>query len=196
MAPVRTQSMLPEGYGELFHIDLQKDKRLALIVNGIALVILAVLAVAGHLIVPISALFDMDGGLGPYVLRFAVLVLGTVVYILLHEAVHGVVMYHCSHVKPRFGFTGLYAFAGSDVYFNKRDYIVIALAPVVVWGVVLAILTPLVPRTWFWVVWFIQIANLSGGGGDLYVTWRFAKLPGDILVQDTGVAMTVFGRRV
>lgn len=191
---MKTQLTLPADYGELFHIDLQKDKKLTLIVNGIGLIILAVLAGVGHLIVPIGALFDMSAGMAAYFARFAALLVGCVVYIVLHEAVHGVVMYRFSHVKPRFGFTGMYAFAGSDVYFNKRNYIVIALAPVVLWGLVLAVLTPLVPRAWFWVVWFIQICNLSGAGGDLYVTWRFSKLPADILVQDTGVAMTVFGK--
>lgn len=191
---MKTQITLPEHYGELFHIDLQKDKKLALIINGIALVIMVVMAVAGHLLVPVSTLFDMSQGLGAYSLRFGGIIVGSVIYIILHEAVHGVFMYGYSKTKPKFGFTGMYAYAGSEVYFNKSNYLVIALAPVVIWGVVLAIATALVPDTWFWVIWFIQICNLSGAAGDLYVTWRFSKLPKDILVQDTGVAMTVFGR--
>lgn len=39
---------LPDGYKEMFQIDLQKDKRLALIVNGIALLIIIVMAIVGH----------------------------------------------------------------------------------------------------------------------------------------------------
>ena len=119
---------------------------------------------------------------------------GTVAYIILHEAVHGIVMYRCSRVKPRFGFTGVYAYAGSDVYFDKKNYLIIAMAPVVFWGVVLAVVCALVPESWFWPFYFIQLMNLSGAGGDLYVTWKFSKLPKDILVQDTGVAMTVYAR--
>jgi hypothetical protein len=42
------------------------------------------------------------------------------------------------------------------------------------------------------VVYLIQMVNLSGAGGDIYVTFKFARLPRDILVRDTGVAMTVF----
>ena len=49
-----------------------------------------------------------------------------------------------------------------------------------------------VPIAWFWVVFAIQIMNLSGAAGDLYVTVRFLRLPKDILVKDTGVAMTVY----
>ena len=92
------------------------------------------------------------------------------------------------------GFTGLYAYAGSEAYFNKRSYLVIALAPIVVWGVVLLILNFLVPTSWFWCVYFIQVCNVSGAAGDLYVSCKFSRLPADILIRDTGVSMTVYSR--
>jgi hypothetical protein len=97
-----------------------------------------------------------------------------------------------SGVRPHYGFTGLYAYAGSDVYFSKRHYLRIALAPLVIWGILLAVLNALVPAGWFWVVYLIQIINISGAAGDLYVCVRFSKLPADILIQDTGVEMRVF----
>lgn len=191
---MKPQITLPEGYREAFHIDLMKDRKLMLLVNGIGLALMVVFLVPGLIAVPITALFDFSRGLGMYFLRFGVMLGGTVAYIVLHEAVHGVVMYRCSKVKPRFGFTGMYAYAGSDVYFDKKNYLIIALAPVVLWGVVLAVVCALVPEVWFWPFYFIQLMNLSGAAGDLYVTWRFSKLPKDILVQDTGVAMTVYER--
>lgn len=191
---MKPQVSLPEGYGQQFHIDLMKDRKLLLTVNGLGLAIAIVCAVPALFLVPITALFDFSDGLGMYFLRFLVILVGMVVYIILHEAVHGVAMYHYSRVKPRFGFTGMYAYAGSDVYFDKKSYLVIALAPVVLWGVVLGVVSAWVPTSWFWVVHFIQLTNLSGAAGDIYVTWRFAKLPRDILVQDTGVAMTVYDR--
>ena len=192
---MRSLPELPQGYGEIFSLHLQKDKKLALLVNGLALLIAVPLALLGLAVVPISALFDMEAGLGAYILRFAALLLGYILYIVLHELVHGICMKHYGDLKPRYGFTGLYAYAGSDAFFCKRDYIVIALAPVVVWGIVLQLLCMLASPAWFWVVWFIQIGNLSGAAGDLYVTARFSKLPADILVQDSGVGMTVYGRK-
>lgn len=57
-----------------------------------------------------------------------------VVYMVLHELVHGACMKVFGAKKVRFGFTGLYAFAGSIEYFKKAAYIVVALAPLVVWG--------------------------------------------------------------
>ena len=60
----------------------------------------------------------------------------------------------------------------------------------VIWGIVLAVLTALVPDSWFWPVYFIQMANISGAAGDLYVFWRLGRMSPEILVNDTGVAMT------
>lgn len=90
--------------------------------------------------------------------------------------------------------TGLYAYAGSEAYFTKKRYFIIALAPVAVWGVVLLALCMLVPAPWFWTVYLIQIGNIAGAAGDFYVVWRFAAMPPDILVRDAGVDMTVYSR--
>lgn len=57
---------LPDGYNEIFSINLQKDKKAALKVNGLALGIALILCIIGHFIVPISALFDFNQGLGIY----------------------------------------------------------------------------------------------------------------------------------
>lgn len=189
---MKTQKSLPGNYTKLFDIDLQKNKKLALIVNIIGLAIMVIMAVGAHCIKPISMMFDMSDGLFNYFARFAAIAIGAVAYIILHELVHGIFMKRFSGLKPNYGFTGLYAYAGSKAYFNKRDYIIIALAPIVVWGVVIAVINALVPDSWFWVVYFIQIINISGAAGDIYVTVKFSKLPPDILVNDTGVAMTVY----
>lgn len=187
-------SSLPEGYREIFSINLQKDKKAALLVNGIGLVIMLALCVIGHLIVPISALFNLDSGLGLYFIKFLVLIAGLLVYMVLHELVHGLTMRYFGARKVKYGFTGMYAFAGSEDYFYKKPYIVIALAPVVVWGAVLLAINCLVGESWFWVVYFIQVSNLSGAAGDIYVTYKFSKMPEDILVRDVGVSMTVYSR--
>ncbi len=189
---MNNRTTLPEGYRPILSLDLQKNKRQMIIVNIIGAVIAIVMLAVALPLVPISALFDMSSGLGAYALRFGILLVGMVLYIILHELVHGIFMKALSGVKPRYGFTVIYAYAGSDAYFNKKSYILIALAPVVIWGAVLGVLNALVPTSWFWVVYLIQMVNLSGAGGDIYVTFKFSRLPRDILVRDTGVAMTVF----
>ena len=161
---------LPDGYAGLCSIDLQKDKRLALLINGLALLIALPLVFLGNRIVPLRTRFSMDDGFGFYFLRLGMLTAGYAAYVVLHELVHGVCMKYFSGAPVRYGFTGLYAYAGSEAYFTKKRYFIIALAPVAVWGVVLL------------------------AAGDFYVVWRFAAMPPDILVRDAGVDMTVYSR--
>ncbi|MBO5006312.1 MAG: DUF3267 domain-containing protein, partial [Clostridia bacterium] len=156
---------LPEGYGKILEIDLQKNKKLMLLVNGIALVLMLALVALGAYIVPIDTFFDNEVWYMPLI-KLAVMMGGYVAYIVLHELVHGIFMKHFSGVKPKYGFTLMYAYAGSEAYFNKKSYIIIALAPVVIWGAVLGVLCAVLPQGWFWVVYFIQIGNLSGAAGD------------------------------
>lgn len=189
---MKAQNSLPAGYREVCRIDLQKDKKLALLVNGAALLIGAVMIVPMHFHISIATLFDLSEGFVPYLLRFLCMLLGLMLYIVLHELVHAAAMRLSGTQKVNFGFTGLYAFAGSADYYDRPHYILIALAPIVVWGVVLGLLCALVPPAWFWVVYIIQVTNISGAAGDLYVTYRMAKLPPDLLVQDSGVRMTVY----
>lgn len=183
---MKTQLQLPENYQKLFQIDLQKDKKLALQVNGLALAIAVPVLLLGFWLEPIGTFLD-EGALG-----VLWVLLGMVVYMVLHELVHGIFMRWFSGVRPHYGVTALYAYAGSDAYFDRTHYIIIALAPVVVWGLVLGVLCLVTEGYWFWLFYLLEMVNLSGAAGDIYVTWRFSKLSSNILVQDTGVAMTVY----
>jgi hypothetical protein len=191
---MRATEVLPEGYKEIYSVDLQKDKKAKVGINLFAVLLGVLLAVPVHFLIPISTLFDMEAGLGLYALRFGVLILLSVLYVILHEAVHGAAMKLCGTKRVKYGFTGLYAFAGSDDYYGKGAYIFIALSPVVLWGALLAVACLLVPTAWFWVVYIIQITNLSGAAGDFFVTAKFARMPKDILVRDVGVGMTVYSQ--
>lgn len=184
---------LPENYRELLSIDLQKDKKTALLVNMAAVGAMVVLALIGLLLVPFRTLLDFSQGFGLYFLRLGVLLAGMFAYIVLHELTHAAVMKAYGAKKLRIGFTGMYAYAGSEAdYFAKRPYRHIALAPLVLWALIFGLLSALVPQEWFWVVWMLQIANVSGAAGDVFVTLRLLRLPRDLLVRDTGVAMTVY----
>lgn len=185
---------LPEGYREFYSVDLQKNKKMALIVNLLAVIITVLLLVPMLFVVPISSLFNMENGLWSYFIRFIALIVFMIAYIVLHELTHGIAMKICGTRKIKYGFTGLYAFAGSNDYYDKKAYIFIALAPIVLWGAVIAIINPFVPIEWFWVVYVIQIMNLSGASGDLYVTVKFSGFPQDILIRDYGVGMTVYSK--
>ena len=187
---------LPDGYNQIYEIDLQKNKKMSLIVNGIALLIAAIMAIPMHFIVPFTTIYKFDETDSQFKMRVVIFMVAIIGYMVLHELVHGITMKLCGTKRVKYGFTGLYAFAGSDDYYDKKSYITIALAPIVVWGVVLAVLNCLVPLHWFWIVYFVQIVNISGAAGDLFVTVKFSKMPSDILVRDHGVGMKVYSKSV
>lgn len=184
--------VLPEDYGEIYSLNLQKDKRAAIIVNLLALAIAAVMAVSMNFFVPVTSVFDMSGGIVRYFLRLAALIVLMVLYMVLHELVHGIAMKLCGTKRVKYGYTGLYAFAGSEDYYDKKSYIFIALAPIVLWGTVLAAVNFFVPTEWFWIVYMIQLINISGAAGDLFAAVKFSRMPKNILIQDSGVSMRVF----
>ena len=146
---------------------------MSLFINIAALVIALVMIIPMHFYIPISIMFSFEYGFLNYILRFVALFAAMVVYMVVHELTHGIAMKCFGTKKIKYGFTGLYAFAGSDDYYDKKSYIIIALAPIVLWGVVLGVLN-------------------AGAVGDLYVTFKFGKMSKDILVQDSGVGMDVY----
>ena len=182
---------LLEGYGLLCLIDLQNNVKTALAVNGAAIAAAVILAVIGNFIIPMAT--ALEGEMFSVLLRLGVMVICVVVYIVLHELTHGAAMRYYGSKTVKYGLTGKYAYTGSSEYYDKASYIVITLAPVVLWGIVLAVVCACVPSQWFWTFFFVQITNLSGAAGDAYVTYKLIRLPDTIRISDSGVAMKVYG---
>ena len=183
---------LPDGYREICSVDLKKDKKAAVCVNLLAIAIAVILVLPMNAVVPFYRSLVSQTDIKDILIKYVVLLVLMVLYIILHELVLGVAMRICGTKKVKYGFNVMYAFAGSDVFYDKTAYIFIALAPIVLWGVVLAVGNILVPAEWFWVIYIIQVLNLSGAAGDLYVSVKFSRLPRDILVQDYGIGMVVY----
>lgn len=175
-------SELPTGYVLAQTVDMVKDRKLMWRINGAALVIaLAVLL--------LSAVFGPSLAMPPWQwLLMAALVL---VYIVLHEGVHGIFIRIFCGRWGGFGFKGAYAYAGSDAYFAKVPYVIIALSPVVFWGIVLQGGMMALPNL-FWPLAFVQMVNLSGAVGDYYICYCIAQMPGDVLVRDEGTVMRFY----
>ena len=183
---MRSSLTLPDGYEMVRTVDLQKDKKTMIFVQVFSLLLLIAMAAAGALWGPgISALVEAKW-------KLLVLAAGYIAYIILHELTHGVFMRIFSRAKVNYGFTGIYAFAGSSAYFGKAAYIVIALAPVVFWGLVLLGLNCFLDASWFWVIYGVQIGNISGAAGDIYVTCLLCRMPASLYVQDSGTDMRIY----
>ena len=185
---------LPSGSVELDEINLQKDRKTALVVNAAALVVMIAMGFGMNFAVPVSTLFDVERGAMPILIRLLVMGAAYLAYIVLHELTHAAVMRLYGAGKLCFGFSGMYAWAGSkEDFFDKACYRVIALAPLAVWGLIFGLIQSLVPLSWVWVVWFLQIGNVAGAAGDVYVVLRLMRQPADVWIRDTGFAMTVWG---
>ena len=94
--------------------------------------------------------------------------------------------------RPHSDFEGGMAFASSEAYFGKIPYIIIALAPLAVWGILLGVLTGDAEPENFWFLYIIQIVNVTGAVGDLYMSFITAKMPKDVLIIDHGTSMEFF----
>ena len=131
------------------------------------------------------------------VAAFCFMAVGILIYFLAHEWVHGVFIRLVTGRSAAFGFElkkGM-AHAYSNAFFAKSPYVVIALAPLVVWTVLLGLLLRDVPESWFWYLYVIQIVNVSGAVGDLYVTWLTLHMPKDTLILDTGMEMRFYVKK-
>lgn len=166
-----------------------------LAVSGLAIV--AAMALYGLYVLkhPISEAFSMSN----FQIAFAIagMIIGLVTYIFLHEGVHGFFIKMFSGKKPFYGKdlkAGMF-YAGSRCFFTRFAYVVIALSPFVIWGIVLALLLRDLavgaPQFW-WYLYAIQMFNFSGAIGDLYITWRILRMPKDVLVQDDGIVMRFY----
>ena len=183
---------LPEGYREIKKIDLMSNRKEMIWINVLALGILCGMLALGFAICPpFSKLL-----LGVQSIINTILLLASILlYMILHELVHGILMKAYSGVKPRYGFTGLYAYSGSDAYFSRRQYLIIAFAPVVLLGILLAVLNVRFYESWFWFFYIIQIVNISGAAGDIYVGAQIVRAQNVVLIRDTGTGMTLYSNR-
>ena len=167
---------LPEGFQHAFTLDLQKNKKQALLANGLALLIGVLLWLVSFPLM-VSSLTASWRTEGMWFLQLMVFSISILAYLPLHELVHGLFIRR---------------YSGSKAFFCKQDYFIIALSPVVFWGVVFALLAFVLPLPWFWVAYGLEIVNLSGAAGDLYVIGRLCRLPSSLLVQDSGLSMDIY----
>ena len=187
---------VPENYEPSLELNLQKDKKTALKVNGLAVGLTFILMLIGIVIHPLNFNFATDEDFKSFIIKMIVISISYIAYIILHEFTHGMAMKHYGGQKVQYGFTGMYAYAGSkEDYFDRYAYIRIALAPLVIWGIVFLVLNIVIPKDWFWVIYFLQIGNISGAAGDLFVSWKVSKMPETLYVRDTGIDMTIYDRK-
>ncbi len=185
---------LPENYTDIHHIQFQydKNKKSAICVYLIAALITLLMAGVMSLIVPMSSLLSSENGTVGLLLRLLALIPMILLYVLLHEAIHGIVMKLLGCQKLNYVFSGLYISAGCHEFFTKWAYLLIDLAPVVLLGAVLNLFCVLVPYSWYWIFYLLQILNIAGAAGDYFIAYRLLTFDDSILVCDAGTHVIVY----
>ncbi len=133
---------------------------------------------------------------GPWVALLTIVLLYTVM-VVVHEALHGVGFWLFTRERPRFGLhlpSAAYA-AAPDWLLTRHQHLIVGLAPLTVitlgGSILLAYLPPLLAAA----ALFIVVINATGSVGDLLMVAWLLRQPRDVLVQDTGSAITTYRPR-
>ena len=182
---------LPEGYVLSGEINLKKNKRLTITLNIIAffvfVLIFFLLSSLAALVRP--DLMNTSGSItaGGGAVGLAVVVGLTFIFMTIHELIHGFFFWVFTRSRPVFAIRLFYAYAGApDWYIPIRQFMIVALGPLVIIGAVGLLLILLVPISWIMFIIFFVAMNTGGSAGDLLVFTRLFKLSPMCLANDTG----------
>ena len=184
---------LPEGYVQSGEINLKKNRRLALMLNIVGLL---VMIFSFFLFSSLVALVrpSLVGTSGTITAGVIVIIVGlTVTLLTIHELVHGFFFWAFTRSRPVFALHLFYACAGApDWYFPARQYAVSALGPLVIIDAVGVLFMLLVPLGWVLAPVYMMAMNTGGSMGDLFILYRVLKLSPTSLVNDTGDVVTFY----
>ena len=180
---------LPEGYEEIYKIDLKNDQKKAMFIYIIGFVIAILMIVTGMIFVPITTFFDY-----PVILfiKFLVIIVGIILCIVLQNLLFVIILKCFAKTKTNIGLTNGFSYVGSDIYFNKKSYITIGFIPMIIIIALFLIINVIAGVGWFWCFYIIQVYCISSSFSHIYVTYKISKLPKDILIKDNGLSMTVY----
>ena len=178
-------NVLPPEYDSRTAVDL-KDRKVAAAIQ-LVFVVVAVVMVGGALLLD----FPMSSGGNAWV-TISVAVVLCVVYMAVHELTHAVLLWAFSRVRPTVALRIPYLAVGGRGYLNRRSFVIVALAPVTLWGIVLVTLLFALPSQFFLPVYVVTVLNFAGSSGDYFQAYAVARLPGNALIQDDGKTTTVY----
>ncbi len=187
------QHTLPDDYRQIALIDIEHNHQQQLIVNGIGLLLVLLLSALGLWITqhakshPVLTL-----PFWPYffwMLVVLALCAGWEVERLIFKEL---LIRHYSHKEVKRGICCLYGYACTNLYFNRKTWIIIQLAPVLFNGAALLILTMALTSLWAPAAYILQILNLAGSAMDLYFAARTLTMPEDILIHQDVLTVRIY----
>lgn len=188
---------LPPGYQQTAHLVLTSPQVLGKLV--IYSVIGLVIAIIGTLlwasILPSLRPPQLDPA-PPFIHGSILTIFIAIATLILHEGIHGVAILWTGH-KPRFGMMieyGILYATADGAYFRRREFIIIALAPLVVLTFGGMLLMLLLPPAYAVALGFGIVVNGSGAVGDVWMTALVLRCPPGTLVRDEADSIRIFQR--
>jgi len=192
---------LPEGYTLAYHINA-KNKKTGLIMNLWALAILIVVGAVGAIPLLLDKSLSFEIGTVEMLVAYLVFMASMIVYIVLHELVHGIAYKLLTHEKLTFGMSWSCAFCGvPNIYVYRRPALIALIAPLVTFTVLLIPLSAVlyfVHPIYYALSLILLGMHLGGCVGDGYMTYLFLRVfrKSTTLVRDTGPEQYVYTKEV
>jgi hypothetical protein len=191
---------LPENFHSIGTFDLKNNGPALLQLNVLGFVLFAISAAFFWYLLQLIRPHDAEKGLAigftnlNGVVSVLLAVIGmTIVMLILHEAAHGLFFWLFTHDRPKFAFRGAYAYAAAPAwYLPKRQYLLVALAPLVLLSLVGVALMAVIPPDGFTLLLFFLVSNASGAIGDLWVVGWLLRQTKPCYARDEGDAVTLY----
>jgi hypothetical protein len=188
---------LPSNYELVYSIDA-KSKRIGVIFTIVSLVIL--LVVMGICVIPliINNKFNIDLTSPKYLYAYLVFMVVMIVYIILHELVHGIAYKGLTKEKLTFGLSCSCAFCGvPNIYCYRKTALIALVSPLIVFTIILIPITIwmyYVDAIFYLMSAFVLGLHLGGCCGDIFITWLLlTKFKSKTtLIKDTGPAQSIY----
>lgn len=179
------EEAMDNGFRKIGVIDYQKSKYANLFIIG-----------SFVLSISVGAIFIiLSDSTSNNILKGQWILLGCLCFIIIHESVHLIFMKIFSKERLCLSFKFPTISVGSNGKFSKRQFIIIALAPVVILGVVLALLITFCSESYKFVLSILLILNFAGSGGDYLQVFEMRKYSMDTFFQDNSIETSVYKKK-
>lgn len=195
----RSVKTLPAGYRLEGRFDLSENRKLALWLNLLGLASLGlhtlVFTWLAYRLRPLDApaVLYFEGDLSLSLLLLTRLIVVSIVMLLLHEAVHGLVFRLFNGEWGVFAFKLAYAYAAApDWYMPRNQHLVAALSPYLGLSLLGLALICVVPAAAIPALLIFVVINAAGAVGDLVIVAWLLRRPATALVNDYGDGVAVY----
>ncbi|WP_067856904.1 DUF3267 domain-containing protein [Nocardia shimofusensis] len=185
-ARLRSAAELPADYRIHRTVDLGRDRKFSFAVQGIFAVVAGVAIAAVPLLdLPLTSSWSS-------VVTVAVTLLACLVYLAVHEVTHGVVLQLLTRVRPTYAVRFPFVTTGNHAYLTRRDTVLVASAPSILWGLALLAAVFTLPTDYRLTAYVLTALNFAGSAGDYVEVFLIARQPPTALVRDDGDKVRIF----